>query len=210
MYKILVVDDSRMIVDVFVDMLDRCGYTTIPAFSGLEALDYLGKVKEMPDLILLDIMMEPIDGWETLERIRMQKNTRNVPIIMLTAKPLTPSEAQEYGIFIEDYLLKPTTHQQLKDAIESVLERESSIKKDVKNAMEAGIDQDLIDEYKRLNKSISVNKRLLNILETVYFPVEEDGIDDNISRAMKSMSMSIIYQEERLNEIKEQFRKMMN
>lgn len=210
MYNILVVDDSQMIVDVFVDMLDRCGYTTIPAFSGLEALDYLENAKELPDLILLDIMMEPIDGWETLERIRLQKNTRNIPIIMLTAKPLTPAEAQEYGIYIEDYLLKPTTHQQLKDAIESVLERENSIKTDVQNASKAGIDPDLIEEYKRLNKSISVNKRLLNILETVYFPLEENNTDNNICRALKSMSMSIVYQEERLNEIKEKFRELMN
>jgi len=210
MYNILVVDDSRMIVDVFVDMLERCGYNTIQTFSGLEALEYLEKAKELPDLILLDIMMEPMDGWETLERIRIQKRTRNIPIIMLTAKPLAPTEAQEYGIYIEDYLLKPTTHQQLKDAIISVLERESAIKNNVKNASEADIDPDLIDEYKHLNKSISVNKRLLNILETAYSTTINDNVDENISRAIKSMSMSIVYQEERLNEIKEKFKELMN
>lgn len=66
-----------------------------------------------PDLVLLDIMMEPMDGWETLERIKTSPALRHIPVLMLTAKPLTPEEANEYGPYIEDYILKPTTHHQL-------------------------------------------------------------------------------------------------
>ena len=68
MFTILVVDDSPFIVDVFVTMLERGGYRTVAAYGGEECLEILKTVT--PDLILLDIMMEPMDGWETLRRSR--------------------------------------------------------------------------------------------------------------------------------------------
>ncbi|KUL00043.1 MAG: Response regulator receiver protein, partial [Methanoculleus marisnigri] len=105
MYTILAVDDSPMIVDVFVTMLERGGYRPITAFSGEECLEVLNATP--PDLVLLDIMMEPMDGWETLGRIKTNPATRDIPVLMLTAKPLTPEEANEYGAYIEDYILKP-------------------------------------------------------------------------------------------------------
>ena len=116
MNTILVVDDSPMIVDVFVAMLERGGYNPVASYSGPECLDKLKDIS--PDLILLDIMMEPMDGWETLENIKTNPETREIPVMMLTAKQLTPEEAQEYGAYIEDYVMKPTTHRQLYDAIE--------------------------------------------------------------------------------------------
>jgi two-component system, OmpR family, response regulator len=204
MYTILVVDDSPMIVDVFVTMLERGGYKPITAFSGEEALTVLKAAT--PDLILLDIMMEPMDGWETLENIKGNPVTKDVPVLMLTAKPLTPEEANEYGVYIEDYILKPTTHHQLYDAIEHVFSRRNSIISDIERAKKAGIDQRIIDEYERLSKSIDINKRLLKILETTYSIKDAKmGMGENISRAIKSMSMSIKFQEERLLQIREQF-----
>ena len=86
MYTILVVDDSPFIVDVFVTMLERGGYRTVAAYGGEECLEILKTVT--PDLILLDIMMEPVDGWETLERIKENPETKDIPVLMLTAKRL--------------------------------------------------------------------------------------------------------------------------
>jgi two-component system OmpR family response regulator len=204
LYTILVVDDSPMIVDVFVTMLERGGYKPITAFSGEECLQVLKNTA--PDLVLLDIMMEPMDGWETLERIKTNPDTKDVPVLMLTAKPLTPEEANEYGVYIEDYILKPTTHHQLYDAIEHVLARRHSIAADIERAREAGIDQRIIDEYERLSKSVDINKRLLKILETTYSIKDTKlGMGENITRAIKSMATSIKFQEERLHQIREQF-----
>lgn len=202
MYTIMVVDDSPFIVDVFVTMLERGGYRTVAAYGGEECLEILKTVS--PDLILLDIMMEPMDGWETLERIKENPQTKDIPVLMLTAKQLTPSEAQEYGIYIEDYVLKPITHRELYDAIEHVLNRRQAIKSDVDVARQSGFDSQVISEYARLSKSIDVNKRLLKILETTYnINDAKMRISDEISRAIKSMETNIRFQESRLQQIRE-------
>jgi two-component system OmpR family response regulator len=201
MYTILVVDDSPFIVDVFVTMLERGGYGTVAAYGGDECLEILKTVT--PDLILLDIMMEPMDGWETLERIKEDPATKEIPVLMLTAKQLTPAEAQEYGIYIEDYVLKPITHRELYDAIEHVLNRRQSIKSDMDLAKQSGFDAEIITEYARLSKSIDVNRRLMKILETTYnFNDSTVRVSDEISRAIKSMDMNIKFQENRFKQIK--------
>ena len=201
MYTILVVDDSPFIVDVFVTMLERGGYRTVAAYGGEECIEILKTVT--PDLILLDIMMEPVDGWETLERIKENPKTKDIPILMLTAKQLTPTEAQEYGIFIEDYILKPITHRELYDAIEHVLKRQQSIKSDIDLAKQSGFDAEIIAEYARLSKSIDVNKRLMKILETTYnFDDAKVRVSEEISNAIKGMEMNIKFQEDRLREIR--------
>jgi two-component system OmpR family response regulator len=177
MFTILVVDDSPFIVDVFVTMLERGGYRTVAAYGGEECLEILKTVT--PDLILLDIMMEPMDGWETLEKV------------------------QEYGIYIEDYVLKPITHRELYDAIEHVLNRRQSIRSDMDMAKQSGFDAEIITEYARLAKSIDVNKRLMKILETTYnFNDSKVRVSDEISRAIKSMEMNIKFQDSRLQQIK--------
>jgi len=207
MYTILIVDDSPMIVDVFATMLQRGGYKPITSLSGEECLEVLKTTP--PDLILLDIMMEPMDGWETLEKIKANPATRNIPVLMLTAKPLTPEEANEYGPYIEDYILKPTTHHQLYEAIERVLTRRHSITADLERAREGGVDSRLIDEYERLSKSVDINRRLLKILETTYnIKDARAGVGEDITRAIKSMATSIKIQEERLSQIRAQIKSL--
>ncbi|MBP2146075.1 CheY-like chemotaxis protein [Methanofollis sp. W23] len=203
MYSVMVIDDSPFIVDVFVTMLERGGYQAIAAYSGEEGLEILKTVT--PDLILLDIMMEPMDGWETLENIKINPKTREVPVLMLTAKQLTPDEAEGYGSYIEDYILKPITHRELYEAIERVLQRREMIRSDVENAQQVGLDQHLVDEYTRLAKGVDVNSRLLRILETTY-NIHDSKASEKISLAIKNMENSIKFQENRLTQIKEQIK----
>jgi CheY-like chemotaxis protein len=206
MYTVMVVDDSPFIVDIFMTMLERGGYRSVAAYSGEECLEILDTVR--PDLILLDIMMEPMDGWETLMHIKNRHSLKDVPVMMLTAKQLTPSEAQEYGIYIEDYIMKPITHRELYDAIENLLNRRRMIEMDIRMATEEGIDQHLIDEYSRLRRSIDINRRLLKILESTYKIYDENAtVSDEIGMAIKSMDLNIRFQEHRLEEIREIFAK---
>lgn len=204
MYTVMVVDDSPFIVDIFVTMLERGGYQTLAAYGGEECLDILKTVK--PDLILLDIMMEPMDGWETLMHIKGDPELRGIPVMMLTAKQLTPSEAQEYGIYIEDYIMKPITHKELYEAIEGQLNRRRIIEMDIAMAKDAGVDQAVVEEYIRLRKSIDINKRLLKLLENTYkISDEKTTVGDEMGLAIRSMGMNLRFQEERLEEIRQEF-----
>lgn len=121
-HTILVVDDSPPIVGIVVSMLKTRGYRTIAAFGGEESLEALKG--ELPDLILLDVMMQPVDGWETLRRIKEDERTRRIPVLMLTGKDLTPEEQARYGSDYEDLIRKPMTHRDLYRALDRVFGQE--------------------------------------------------------------------------------------
>lgn len=201
--KILVIDDNPGIVEVFVTMLKRGGYETYSAGSGAEGLEMLKDLT--PDLILLDIMMEPMDGWETLENIKLNPATRDIPVMMLTAKQLTPDEAEEYGMYIEDYIIKPITHTELYESIEHVLERRRSIAEAIRLAGERGANQVLVSEYARLVKSVDVNKRLIRILENTYSLKDRRTESvEKIENAINAMKKGLSIQQSRLEEIRAQ------
>lgn len=201
--KILVIDDNPGIVEVFVTMLKRGGYTTYSAGSGAEGLEMLNDLT--PDLILLDIMMEPMDGWETLENIKLNPATRDIPVMMLTAKQLTPDEAEEYGMYIEDYIIKPITHTELYESIEHVLKRRRAIEEAVRLASERGANQVLVSEYARLVKSVDVNRRLIRILENTYsLKDRRTGSVEKIENAINSMKKGLQIQESRLEQLRDQ------
>ena len=201
--RILVIDDNPGIVEVFVTMLKRGGYETYSAGSGAEGLEML--VDFTPDLILLDIMMEPMDGWETLENIKLNPATRDIPVMMLTAKQLTPDEAEEYGMYIEDYIIKPITHTELYESIEHVLERRRSIAEAIRLAGERGVNRVLVSEYARLVKSVDVNKRLIRILENTYsLKDRRTGSVEKIENAINTMKKGLSIQQSRLEEIRTQ------
>jgi CheY-like chemotaxis protein len=84
MIKILVVDDEADIRFVIGKMLEREGYEVLEADSGENALESLKET--IPDLILLDVMMPGIDGWITCKKIKSGDETKNIPVVMLTAK----------------------------------------------------------------------------------------------------------------------------
>ena len=205
MNTILVVDDNLDVVEVFVEMLQQGGYHLLVAFSGEECLDILKT--ETPDLILLDIMMKPMDGWETLEKITEGLTTSLIPVLMLTSKQITPAEMEKYGNHIEDYVLKPVTVFELCNAVEHVLHRQHNIQFDVIRAMQGEVDFGVVNEYAHLSKSIDINKRFLNLFETRY-NLNNSIIDasDTYCQALKQLDSTIRFQKTRLQQISEQIK----
>jgi CheY-like chemotaxis protein len=205
MHTILVVDDHPDVVDVFVQMLELGGYRTFAAYSGEEGMEVLTKVT--PDLILLDIMMEPTSGWETLEKIKNNVATAYIPVLMLTSKQLTPAEMEKYGNDIEDYVLKPVTDFELNDAIGHVFHRRKTIQSEVDRATKEGVCDDIVREYALLLRSIDINKRFLNIFETRYnLNNSYFAANDDISRALKELDSTIRVQKTRLQQIEGKIR----
>ncbi len=201
---ILIIDDSTYIVDGLVALLKRKGFTPIAAHGGDEALSLL--MTTLPDLILLDIMMEPMDGWETLDTIKANPATRDIPVLMFSAKRITPEEAQEHSIKIEDFVSKPVNPAQLLDAIKRVFERRKDVKDEAAVAQDAGADPALIEERSRLRKSIEVDTNLLAVLKrasAVNRPGFEVPADDLV--AISRLEEKIQADERRLKEIDETF-----
>ncbi|MDD5187570.1 MAG: response regulator [Methanoregula sp.] len=201
---IMIVDDSSFIVDGLVAILKRKGFKPLPAQGGNECLEILKTAK--PDLILLDIMMEPMDGWETLDRLKSNPATKDLPVLMFSAKKISPSEAEEHSINIEDFVSKPVNPSQLMDSIQRIFNRRNEVKGEVLVAHDAGIDKTLIDEYTALRKSIEVDKNLLMVLKNasgMNTPGQVVPADD--VAAIGKLEEKIIVDEQRLKEINEKF-----
>jgi len=202
---ILIVDDSPYIVDGLVALLKRKGFNTAACHGGEEALAALGTTTP-PDLILLDIMMEPMDGWETLGKIKAEPATRDIPVLMFSAKKITPEEAEEHSLGIEDFVSKPVNPAQLLDAINRIFERRKAVKTEAMQAKDKGVDPSLIEEYAALRKSIEVDKNLLVVLKKsigTHLPGKEVPADD--LAAISRLETKIQADEQRLNEINGKF-----
>jgi CheY-like chemotaxis protein len=119
MITVLVVDDNSDVRELFELILVSMGYTAIAVPGGRECLEVLKTIK--PDIILLDIMMESMDGWETLLGIKASPDTKTIPVIMITGKEATDQEKQKFGGYYADYIVKPVRAEQLRERIEQVL-----------------------------------------------------------------------------------------
>ena len=119
MKKILVADDEELIMSLVCDFLRREGYEPLSASDGEQALEVF---KENPDiaLVILDIMMPKIDGWEVCRTIRQ---TSNVPVIMLTARSQEFDELTGFEAGADDYVTKPCRPSVLMKRIEVLLKR---------------------------------------------------------------------------------------
>lgn len=115
---ILIVDDEARMVDFIQMNLELEGYRVSTASNGLEALE---RVREdLPDLVLLDVMMPEMDGFETLRRIRQ---VSNVPVIMVTVRGDEPDLVRGLELGADDYISKPFSPRELLSRVKAVLRR---------------------------------------------------------------------------------------
>jgi two-component system alkaline phosphatase synthesis response regulator PhoP len=120
--KILVVDDEKDILELVGLILSEEGMEVLQALDGLSALEIARK--EKPDLILLDIMMPEIDGWEVLKILKIEEETKNIPVAMLTCKTETRDKVlgiQEGAI---DYITKPFAPEDLLVRVQDMLAKQ--------------------------------------------------------------------------------------
>ena len=117
--KILVVDDESRIRKLVKDFLARQGYTVLEAADGMEAMDYFYADKDIA-LIILDVMMPKMDGWQVCREIRMHSK---VPIIMLTARSEERDELQGFDLGVDEYISKPFSPKILVARVEAILRR---------------------------------------------------------------------------------------
>jgi DNA-binding response OmpR family regulator len=158
-YRILVVDDERRMVGFIRLNLEQDGFEVIEAFNGNEALERLRD--SLPDLILLDVMMPDIDGFEVL---RMMREISQVPIIMLTAKGEEDDKVKGLELGADDYITKPFSPRELVSRVKAVLRRGSSFEEDEEGVIQVD-DRLKIDFGKR---EVWVEGKLVKLRPTEY------------------------------------------
>jgi DNA-binding response OmpR family regulator len=120
---LLVVDDERELGDAVTQIFARRGYRVIGASDGNEALERVAH--ERPDLILLDLHLPKLDGWQVCRRLKQDPATADIPIIMMTAANPTMAEAQEgLELGADEYVAKPFLREVLIHNVERLLGRE--------------------------------------------------------------------------------------
>lgn len=144
--KILIVDDDRNICELLRLYLEKEGYETQLAYDGEQALERFAADK--PGLILLDVMMPKIDGWEVCRRIRARSQ---VPVIMLTAKGEEEDELQGFSLGADEYIMKPFSLKILLARIEAVFRRGAEAAPAAPAPKPAGLEVDPVGREVRAN-----------------------------------------------------------
>jgi two-component system alkaline phosphatase synthesis response regulator PhoP len=131
-YKILLADDEKDIVEFLQYNLEEEGFNVITAYDGKEALE---KLSQRPDLILLDVMMPKMDGYEVCAKIRAMNDFKNVPIIFLTAKVAEIDEVHGLNIGANDFIKKPISPKTLIARLKANLRKKESeiVETEIKN-----------------------------------------------------------------------------
>ena len=170
--KILIVDDEKDIIEFIQYNLEQEGFQVITAYNGKEAI---ATIKEKPDLIVLDVMMPGLDGYEVCEKIRAKEKYKNIPILFLTAKSSEQDEVHGLDIGADDYIAKPVSIKKLIARIKSNLRRSDlNSNEKIKSIIEAGpikIDKEKYVVYLNKDKLVFPRKEF----ELISYLAENEG-----------------------------------
>ena len=120
--RIVCVEDEAEMIDLIRLILSRRGFEVIGADGGKMGLDVIREQK--PDLILLDLMMPDMDGWEVYQQIKADEALKDIPVIVVTAKAQSIDKVLGLHIAkVDDYISKPFSPQELIDSVDKVLTR---------------------------------------------------------------------------------------
>jgi DNA-binding response OmpR family regulator len=124
--KILCIEDEQEMIDLIRLILGRRGFEIIGAIGGKAGLESMRK--NHPDLVLLDLMMPEMDGWEVYQQMKAEEATREIPVIVVTAKAQSIDKVLGLHIAkVQDYIAKPFSPQELLTSVDKVLGRKKEL-----------------------------------------------------------------------------------
>jgi DNA-binding response OmpR family regulator len=124
--KVVCVEDEPEMIDLICLILGRKGYEVIGAHGGLAAFDVIRE--NQPDVILLDLMMPDMDGWEVYQQVKADPQLKTIPVVVVTAKAQSIDKVLGLHIAkVDDYISKPFSPQELINSVEQVLAREKEL-----------------------------------------------------------------------------------
>ncbi|MGQ0604232.1 MAG: response regulator transcription factor [Anaerolineales bacterium] len=123
--RVVCVEDEPAMIDLIRLILSRKGYHVVGAMGGREGLEAIQR--EKPDVVLLDLMMPDMDGWEVYQKMKANDTTKNIPVIVVTAKAQSIDKVLGLHIAkVDDYITKPFGPQDLIESVEKVLARRTN------------------------------------------------------------------------------------
>ena len=121
-HKILIVEDQEDNRTILRDLLGHAGFEVLEAVNGIEGIK--AAVRERPDLILMDIQMPEMDGYEAARRIKAEPNAANIPIIAVTSFALSGDEQKARAAGCDDYVTKPFSPRAILEIVKHWLEHD--------------------------------------------------------------------------------------
>ncbi|MGI9037231.1 MAG: response regulator transcription factor [Gemmatimonadota bacterium] len=134
--RVLVVDDEPDILSILVYHLTREGYRVSTAVTGRSAVDTA--ISEMPDLVVLDLMLPEMDGYEVLSQLRQHEKTSATPVILLTARTEEEERLKGFDVGADDYVTKPFSPRELVARVKALLRRSQAPPVDATNRLRHG------------------------------------------------------------------------
>lgn len=185
MSKILVIDDDPAILELLKTNLELMGHDVITILDGIKGFA-LAK-QEMPDLIVLDVMMPEVDGFTVAQRIRQNEDTKNIPILMLTALGMLKDKVQGFNAGVDDYLVKPFELEEFKIRVRALLRRSSSTPESLKKPQVL-----TVGEVTLLPENLSVK---ISGQEVKLTPIEYEILNCLVQNHGQTVSSSYILKE---------------
>jgi two-component system, OmpR family, response regulator len=162
--NILIIDDESVFREAQCDALTACGYTCIAVESAGDGIQRLKS--EHYDLVLLDIMMDPLDGWDTLDLIKTLPQGQDIPVFMSSAKSVFADEILRFGEQISGFIKKPFVDDDLCEYINKFFEWYDTVLADATGAKSKGVPSDVCAEWILLSRQV----RALNGLKEIVNP----------------------------------------
>ena len=120
--QVVCIEDEPEMIDLVKLILTRKGFQVTGAMGGREGLDVIARI--IPDIVLLDLMMPDMDGWEVYQKMKADEATKHIPVIVVTAKAQSIDKVLGLHIAkVDDYITKPFGPQELWESVEKVLAR---------------------------------------------------------------------------------------
>jgi DNA-binding response OmpR family regulator len=123
--RILCIEDEPEMIDLIRLILMRRGFEVLGAAGGMAGIKAVRE--QLPDLVLLDLMMPDMDGWEVYQQMKADESTRHIPVIVVTAKAQSIDKVLGLHIAkVDDYISKPFSPQELMNSVENVISRKKA------------------------------------------------------------------------------------
>jgi DNA-binding LytR/AlgR family response regulator len=168
--KIVVIEDDKEILRDIIILLQEENYSVISARNGIEGIEVIKK--ELPDLVLCDILMPDLDGYAVLEEIQKDKKTRTIPFIFVTAKVERNDVRKGMQLGADDYIFKPFTADELLSAISMRLKKKNTLIADNESSNSKSPKGSKLQITGKILLKIGGSPKFFKVMDLVYISAE--------------------------------------